>query len=115
MGQEMLYFQNLLKTLSLIFYGPLYNKCLPIHIFFGWWLLGYCQNLPAYNFNESVPQNSLTNQKLFFTFSLLLIGRICCSSLFPMAKGEAVGVVERQLVFHFVYYKGYRRNLTVLV
>jgi hypothetical protein len=71
--------------------------------------------LPAYNFNESVPQNYLTNQKLFFTFSLLLIGRICCSSLFPMAKGDAVGVVERQLVFHFVYYKGYRRNLTVLV
>jgi ABC-type sulfate transport system permease subunit len=34
---------------------------------------------------------SLTNQNLFFTFSLLFISLICCSLQFPVVAREAAG------------------------
>jgi hypothetical protein len=58
--------------------------------------------------------NSLTNQNLFFTFSLFFIGRICCCSKFPMVVGEAPTVLRRWLVLHQSLSKGYKRNPPML-
>jgi hypothetical protein len=59
--------------------------------------------------------NSLTNQNLFFTFSLFLSSSTCYPSQFPTATGQALGIAGRQLVFNFPHSKGNGKNLPVLI
>jgi hypothetical protein len=48
-----------------------------------------------------------------FTFSLILIGWICCSSETPKVAGKVLGVMGYRLVPLFLLSKEYRRNLPV--
>jgi hypothetical protein len=56
----------------------------------------------------------LSNQNMFFTLSLFLIGLTVSLSWFPRAAGEALGVIGRVLVSHYLLSKSNRRNLLVL-
>ncbi len=56
----------------------------------------------------------LSNQNMFFTFSLFLIGLTLLLSWFPRAAGEALGVIGRVLVSHYLLSKSNKRNLLVL-
>jgi hypothetical protein len=46
--------------------------------------------LPALEFSLTASQNSQTNEDLFFTFFLILIGRMCSPSRIPKVYGVAL-------------------------
>jgi hypothetical protein len=64
-----------------------------------------CRMRHVVEYNIKSFPSSKINQNLspftLFTFSLFLIGGMCCSTLFLMVVGEALSILGRQLVSHF--------------
>jgi hypothetical protein len=86
---------------SFIFYGPLKVLCDPHKTLHSLGRL-LVLTLAGWKIPLTSLLNSLTNQKMFFTSFFFLVGWMCCSSLFPMLRGEALSVIRRRLVSHLL-------------
>ncbi len=88
---------------------------LSLQFLIGLWRKRLVLTLASLWFPLAAFQNSLTNLESVFHFSMLLIGQMCWSSLFPMVEGVALCFIGWRLMPHFPLSKGCKRNLSVLV
>ncbi len=96
-----------------IFYVA-HTNLLPIQLFLGIQLVLILANV---YFHLPISKTLLPIRSNFslFHFFLFLIGWTCCLSQFPRARREALCMIERRPVSHFLRSNSKKRNLPVIV